>query len=858
MFRFALRNVVAHRTRLAMTAVAVLLGVAFVVGTLVLSDTLGRAFKNTASKSFADVSVAVLDDNVDRTGSRAHGRPEPTLTEDTLARLRALPGVARARGVLEGFTGVVDRDGDLLGSGWTTIGTNFVPVGDGTDPRFPMRSGRGPAAAAEIALDVRTADKGGFRVGDTVRVALGGPMIAARLTGVFATDDPRVSSGGSLVLFETATAQRLLLEPGRYAEIDLVPVPGTSEATLRAAARRVVSDADNLRVASGRTLAREQVDMIEAGTRQMTIALLAFAGIALFVATFIIANTFTMLVAQRTRELALLRAVGARGGQVTRIVLVEAAAVAVIASLLGFAAGIAMAGALRALLERFGAHLPAGPLIVEGRTIAVALLVGGAVTLLAAWLPARRASRIPPVAALNAVERPAGRGGPRGRGALGALVTAVGAALTVYGRSAAGDSGRVPVALGAFLLLSGVLVLTPSLARPAIAVGKPLLDRVFGVAGRLARRNAVRNPRRTAATASALTIGLSLIAGLTMLGASIRQAVEERAIAEIAADYRIGTVNGASLDAGVPAVVARVPGVTAMSPLVRDSVLLDGHEAAVIAVEPKGIEHLIDFGGLAAPETGGRTAAADALRRGEILITADTAKRRGWGVGSVIPIGYPDGARGTVKVGGIQGDLEQLTKVTVPAALLERHTVDRDIRSIMVRIEGGGSAATTRAIERAIGDNPLVRVEDRAAIRKSFSRTVDLLLNIMYGLLAMAVLIAVLGVINTLAMSVFERRREIGMLRAIGLDRSRVRTMVRVESTVISVFGAVLGLLVGAFLAWGILGTLRGKLPNLVLVVPWAGVAGFLALGVVVGVVAAVWPARTAARTDILTAIGAE
>ncbi|OPC80160.1 ABC transporter [Embleya scabrispora] len=857
MFRFALRNVVAHRTRLAMTAVAVLLGVAFVVGTLVLSDTLGRAFKNTASKSFADVSVAVLDDNVDRAGSRAHGRPEPTLTEDTLARLRALPGVARARGVLEGFTGVVDRDGNLLGSGWTTIGTNFVPVGDGTDPRFPMRSGRGPAAAAEIALDVRTADKGGFRVGDTVRVALGGPMIAARLTGVFATDDPRVSSGGSLVLFETATAQRLLLEPGRYAEIDLVPVPGTSEATLRAAARRVVPDADNLRVASGRTLAREQVDMIEAGTRQMTIALLAFAGIALFVATFIIANTFTMLVAQRTRELALLRAVGARSGQVTRIVLFEAAAVAVIASLLGFATGIAMAGALRALLERFGAHLPAGPLIVEGRTIAVALLVGGAVTLLAAWLPARRASRIPPVAALNAVERPAGRGGLRGRGALGALVTAVGAALIVYGRSAAGDSGRVPVGLGAFLLLIGVLVLTPSLARPAVAVGTPLLDRVFGVAGRLARRNAVRNPRRTAATASALTIGLSLIAGLTMLGASIRQAVEERAIAEIAADYRIATVNGASLDAGVPAAVARVPGITAISPLIRDSVLLDGHEAAVIGVDPRGIEHLIDFDGLATSK-GGRTAAADALRRGEILISADTAKRRGWGVGSVIPIGYPDGARGSVKVGGIQGDLEQLTKVTVPVALLERHTVDRDIRSVMVRIEDGGSAATTRAIERAIGDNPLVRVEDRAAIRKSFSRTVDLLLNIMYGLLAMAVLIAVLGVINTLAMSVFERRREIGMLRAIGLDRARVRTMVRVESTVISVFGAVLGLLVGAFLAWGILGTLRGKLPNLVLVVPWAGVAGFLALGVVVGVVAAVWPARTAARTDILTAIGAE
>ncbi|MYS79010.1 ABC transporter permease [Embleya scabrispora] len=850
MFRFALRNVVAHKARLAMTAVAVLLGVAFVAGTLVLSDTLGRAFKNTASKSFADVSVAVIDENVDRTGSREHGRPDPALTEDTLARLRALPGVARARGVLEGFTGVVDRDGDLLGSGWTTFGTNFVPTGDGADPRFPMRAGRGPANGREIAVDARTADGAGFRVGDTVRVALSGPMVETRLTGVFGTDDPRVSAGGSLVLFDTATAQRLLSLPGRYGEIDLTAAPGTSETALRDAAARVLPRADNLRVESGRALAREQVDQIEAGTRQMTIALLAFAGIALFVATFIIANTFTMLVAQRTRELALLRAVGARRGQVTRIVLCEAAAVAMAASLLGLGAGIALAGALRSLLERSGAHLPAGPLIVESRSILVALLVGCGVTLLAAWMPARRASRIPPVAALNTVEQPAGRSGLRGRSVMGALVTAAGVALTVYGRSTAADSGRVPVAAGVFLVLVGILLLTPLLSRPVVGVSAPFLDRPFGVAGRLARRNAVRNPRRTAATASALTIGLSLIAGLTMLGASIRQAVEERAIAEVAADYRIRTVNGAPVDSSVLDTVARVPGVTAMSPLLRDTVTLDGRNAAVIGVDPKGIEQLLNLGGTAD--------AAAALRRGEILVTADTAKQRGWRIGSVVPIDYPDGTRGRVTIGGFHGDLEQLTKVTVPAALVRAHSAHRDIRSIMVRTATGDDARTTRAIERAIGDNPLITVEDRADIRQSISRSVDLLLNIMYGLLAMAVLIAVLGVINTLAMSVFERRREIGMLRAIGLDRSRVRTMVRLESMVISVFGAVLGVAVGTFLAWGILGPLRGKVPNLVLVVPWAGVGGFLALGVGVGIVAAVWPARTAARADVLTAIGTE
>ncbi|MEU0936111.1 FtsX-like permease family protein [Embleya sp. NPDC005971] len=850
MFRFALRNVVAYKARLAMTAVAVLLGVAFVVGTLVLTDTLSRAFKNSASKSFADVSVAVIDDNVDRTGPREHGRPDPTLTEDTLARLRALPGVARARGVLEGFTGVVDRDGDLLGSGWSTIGTNFVPTAGGVDPRFPMRAGHGPTNEREIALDARTAAGAGFRVGDTVRIALRGPVVETRLTGVFGTDDPRVSAGGSLVLFDTATAQRLLVAPGRYGEIDLTAAPGTSETALRDAAARVVPRVDNLRVDSGRALAREQIDQIEAGTRQMTVALLAFAGIALFVATFIIANTFTMLVAQRTRELALLRAVGARRGQVTRIVLAEAAAVAAAASLLGLGAGIALAGVLRSLLERFGAPLPAGPMIVEGRTIVVALLVGSGATLLAAWLPARRASRIPPVAALNTVEQPAGPGGLRGRSATGALMTAVGAALTAYGRSTAADSGRVPVAVGVFLVLVGILLLTPLLSRPVIGAGAPFLDRPFGTAGRLARRNAVRNPRRTAATASALTIGLSLIAGLTMLGASIRQAVEERAIAEVAADYRIKTVNGAPVDPSVLDAVVRVPGVTATSPLIRDTVTLDGRNAAVIAVDPAAIERLLALGGT--PD------AAAALRRGEILVTADTAKQRGWRIGSVVPIDYPDGTRGRVTIGGFQGDLEQLTKVTVPAALMRAHSTHRDIRSILVRTAAGDDARTTRTIERAIGDNPLIMVEDRTDIRQSISRSVDLLLRIMYGLLAMAVLIAVLGVINTLAMSVFERRREIGMLRAIGFDRSRVRTMVRLESLVISLFGAILGVTVGTFLAWGILGPLRGKVPGLVLVVPWDSVGVFLALGVAVGVVAAVWPARTAARAAVLGAIGAE
>ncbi|MDI2132929.1 ABC transporter permease [Yinghuangia seranimata] len=848
MLRTALRNVVAHKARLVMTLLAVLLGVSFVTGTLVFSDTIAEAYTHSASKSYRDVSVAVTDTNTAPYHRKDNYDGDPRLTEETLAGLRALPGAAAARGVVEGFTGVVDRDGDLIGSDWSTTGTNFVPDPTGKDPRYPMSAGAGPRGPGEIALDSGTARRGGFHVGDTVRIAGDGPVTAHRLTGVFATDDQRVAAGGSLVLFDTATAQKRFLRPGEYGAVHLRAAPGTSDDTLSAAVSAAVPDAGNIEVRSGRSLAQKQADVIRDATRQMATGLLAFAAIALFVGCFIIANTFTMLVAQRTREVALLRAVGAGRGQVVRSILYEAAAVGAVASALGLALGVLLAALMRELLLSNGALLPDGPLVTAPTTIAAGLAVGLGVTVTAAWLPARRAARIPPVAAINTVEQPSGHRSLRTRNTTGAVLAAAGTALVAYGSSTGGESGRAPVACGVLLLLVGVLVLTPLLTRPTVGALRRPLDRAFGVPGRLAGENALRNPRRTAATASALTIGLTLIAGLSVIGASVRQAVERDAIAGITADYKITMGNEHGLDPAVRDAAAAAPGVRTAAPLMRAPLHVDGHTMTAVGVPAADAGDVLEL----TPDS------VAALRHGQVLVAKDAAAERGWRVGTQLTVEYPDGTSAQLTVGGIHGNPHVLTDITLPDTLLRPHARDAEVSALLVRTTDPSNKATTRALRHATGDNPLMHIDDRAAIQASFSRDVDLMLNIMYGLLGMAVLIAVLGVVNTLAMSVVERRREIGLLRAIGLDRTQVRRMIRIESLIIAMFGAALGVLLGIFLAWGILGTLRSVIPGLALVVPWGAVAVFLALGAAVGLVAALWPARSATRLDIVAAIAAE
>ncbi|MBN3929077.1 ABC transporter permease [Streptomyces verrucosisporus] len=844
MFRTALRNVLAHKARLLMTTLAVMLGVAFVAGTLVFTATLSDAFARSSAKGFEAVDVVVRPDF---SSDEADPGGPSDLPRELLERTRELPGVEHATGAVSGFAALAGKDGKLVGEGWSTQGGNYDtgPDGSGEDPRYDLREGRAPQRAGEIALDSATAGRTGYGVGDTVRLSVSGPVREEKVTGVFDTDDGNVAAGGTLVLFDTATAQELFSQPGLYSEVVLTASEGVDQGELRKSVEKVLPE--QAEAVTGQSLADDQARMIEAEMEGMRTGLLVFAGISLFVGVFIIANTFTMLVAQRTKELALLRAVGASRRQVTRSVLVEAVVVGAIAAGIGLLAGIGIGAGLRSLMGSLGLTVPDGPLIVPPAAVIASLVVGIKVTVVAAWLPARRAAKVPPVAAMGSVHAPSTVRGLVVRNTIGAVLAGAGAVLVLAATGM--DDGKIPMGAGAGLLVIGVFVLTPLLSRPVIALTSPVM-RTAGVSGKLARLNAVRNPRRTAATAAALMIGLTLITGLTVIASSVQKGVDKMATEALKADYVVSMANYRPLSPEVERTLAEQDEVTALSPM-RSSLSRIGDEYEVLTgVDGEGFGELVEldftegsFAGL-----GGES----------VIVDTATAKERGWRTGSTFEVVHEDGERGELTVGGVYRDNEMMTGVMLDTAALDPHLEKVTSMQVLVATEGGASESAKSALADALGNNPAVLVQDEEDVSESIAQMITLMLNMLYGLLAMAVVVAVLGVVNTLAMSVFERSQEIGMLRAIGLDRRGTKRMVRLESLVISLFGGVLGVGLGVFFGWAAGELIASLIPTYELVLPWERMGVFLALAALVGVLAALWPARRAARLNMLEAIKTE
>ncbi|MEU4151486.1 FtsX-like permease family protein [Streptomyces sp. NPDC026659] len=842
MFRTALRNVLAHKARLLMTVLAVMLGVAFVSGTLVFTNTVSQAFQNSSAKGFDGVDVAVTPRHQASRGDQVGHNPE--LTEALLQKAAKTPGARSATGVVGGFTALAGKDGKLVGGGWQSAGGNYWGT---DDPRYQLVSGRAPHGPDEIALDSKTAQRAGYKVGDKARLSVDGPVLTPRVSGVFTTDDGNVSAGGSLTLFDTPTAQTLFGKKGTYDEIDVKAAPGTSQSALKAALDKTLPT-KLVETATGKKLADDQAEQIAEGMSGLKQVLLVFAGIALFVGTFIIANTFTMLVAQRTKELALLRAVGASRGQVTRSVLTEAAAVGVVAGVAGLAAGVGIGAGLRSLLGTFGAELPDGPLVIAPTTVVAALAVGVVITVLAAWLPGRRAAKIPPVAAMNSVHAKATTKSLVLRNTLGALFAGAGVAVVLAGRTMSTDTGQGVMGLGAVLLIIGVFVLTPLLSRPLIAAAAPAL-RMFGISGKLARQNSVRNPRRTAATASALMIGLTLITGMTVMAGSLQKSIDKMASAAISADYVVSMSTHGPLSPQVAEKIAAVDGVAASSPLRNAPSRIGGKTEFLTGVDGRSIGELTDL------KMAKGSFTVDGTR---IVVDEDRAKEYGWTAGSHLTVHYADGKAGQLTVAGVYEGNAMLRGIMIDNSTLTPHLSDPSDMQVMVKMKDGASAAAKDRIEKALGSNPAIAVQDKKDISDGVAKIFTFMLNLVYGLLGMAVIVAVLGVINTLAMSVFERSQEIGMLRAIGLERRSVKRMVRLESLVISLFGGVLGIGLGVFFGWAAGALIGAKMPTYELVLPWGRIALFLFLAALVGVLAALWPARRAARLDMLTAIKAE
>ncbi|MEX2985830.1 ABC transporter permease [Streptomyces sp. C36] len=839
MFRTALRNVLAHKARLMMTVLAVMLGVAFVSGTLVFTSTISAAYQKSSEKGFTGVDVAVEPHRA--AGDEDKPGRTPKLGQRLLDQAGKVPGAASATGSVTGFAAVADKNGKLVGEGFNSSGANYYAGGDGKDARYPMKSGRAPQGAGEIALDAKTAERAGYKVGDTVRVSVDGPVLRQKLTGVFTTDDGNVSAGGSLALFDTPTAQKLYGRPGEFDRIDVKAAAGTSQAALKASVEKILPK--DAKATTAKELADEQSRVIAQGMDGMRTSLLVFAGIALFVGVFIIANTFTMLVSQRTKELALLRAVGASRRQVTRSVLIEAFVVGSVAGVTGLVAGIGIGAGLRALISGTGATIPDGPLVIAPSTVLVSMVVGVVVTMLAAWLPGRRAAKIPPVAAMNSVHAVATTKSLVVRNSIGGVITAIGAAIVLTATSS------TMMGLGAGLVLIGVFVLTPLLSRPVIAAAAPIL-RPFGMTGKLARQNAVRNPRRTAATASALMIGLTLITGLTVIAGSVQQAIDKMATGSMKADYVVSMASMTPLSTDVEKKLSTHPDVVAASPLRSSWSMVAGEHRELMGVNGATIGKLMNL-----EFTSGSFAG---LSGRNVVIDDATSRTNHWKTGSSLDVTFEDGKKARLTVSGVYKGNDLMRGIMVDTQTLAPHQSQIDDRQVLVKTKAGTSEATKDALGKALGDNPAIQIQTKQDISDGISKGISLLLNMLYGLLAMAVVVAVLGVVNTLAMSVFERRQEIGMLRAIGLDRKGIKRMVRLESLIISVFGGVMGVGLGVFFGWAAGDLIKKGISTYELVLPWERMGVFLLLSALVGVLAALWPARRAAKLNMLDAIKAE
>ncbi|MER7177727.1 ABC transporter permease [Streptomyces mesophilus] len=861
MLRTALRNVLAHKARLVMTALAVMLGVAFVSGTLVFGDTVAGAFRGASAKNLDGVAVAVQDNGTTAEPEAKPGAFKTALDDKLVGRIAELPGAESVRPTVNGRATLAAKDGDPVNADadWHNLAVNYAPGKDGKDPLYPLTKGRAPASAGELALDAKTAEKAGYRIGDTVRFATDGPALTKKLVGLVSTDDPRVTAGGTLALFDTATAQKLFTAPGFYDEITVGARPGTDEGKLTADVRALLPQDGAATATSGEALAAQQSRDIAQNTGALTKALLVFAGIALFVGVFIIANTFTMLIAQRTREIALLRAVGASRKQVVRSVLVEAALLGLAASAAGFALGLGIASVLPSLLNAGGAGLPDGPLVISPSALVWSLAVGVVVTVFAAWLPSRKAARIAPVEAMSTVDAAPAPRSLKVRNVLGALLVVGGMPFMLYvaGLKKPAEVDLLTALFGAGLFLVGLIVLAPLLSRPFIALSGRLTERLHGVSGKLAKENALRNPRRTAATASALMIGLCMITGLTVAAQSADRAVAAEATTGLAADYRISNSAYRGIEADAADKVARVPGVSAAAPVASAMGQTASGYLNLTGGDPGTLGKVTDL-----RFTSG---ALTDVGPGKVAVSQELAKERGLAVGDTFKaeLGgrFVDGERkgATEKTFTVVGVFEKNRTVEEALGSLDDvlpYAVDKRLDEVLVKADGGASASSLDGkIRDALGNSPLLKVQDRDQIVAQETGAVGTVLNMMYGLLGMAVLIAVLGVVNTLAMSVFERTREIGMLRAIGLDRAGIRQMVRLESVIICLFGAALGIGSGIFLAWLNSGVAGGGLPAYETVLPWLRLGLFVVLALVVGVLAAIWPARRAARMDVLGAV---
>jgi putative ABC transport system permease protein len=852
MWRVTLKGVLAHRLRYALTALAVLLGVAFIAGTYVLTDTINSTFNGLYTQIYQGTGAVVRARQAFNPGASFTSQREQ-IDASMAGILARVPGVKAVALGVEGYAQLVGHNGKPIGmaaNGPPTLGVAWTDVA-ALNPLRMLPGGSPPRTSTQVVIDKHSADIGHLTVGDKVVVLTKSSPASYTITGIVTWGSADSPLGATITAFTPATAERVLGQPGKVDQISAEAAPGVSQSELVSRLQAAIHN-PKIDVVSGQAVTAEGQEAIHQAMSVINVFLLVFAFIALFVGSFVIFNTFSITVAQRMRELALLRAVGASRVQVMGSVIGESLVVGVLASAAGVAAGIGLAVALKAGLAALGFDLPATGLVVGLRTVILGLVVGTVITLVSAVVPARRAGRIPPVTAMQDVAAE-----PRQistwRVARGAVVTAVGAAAAGLGLFGHAGNRVLEVGAGAGLVFLGVAMLGPLVARPVSRLlGAPLAMR--STTGKLAQQNAMRNPARTAATAAALMVGVTLVSFMTILASSTKASVSSIIDSAVRADFVLSNGGIAGGSSGFSPDIERslnaLPQVSATEGIRSGIVQLYGKTTAVVATDPVKASRLFNVG-----VTQGRLAS---MTPTGIAVSTQVASGRHLRIGSRVTVTYPATGRKTYTVQVIYSVRELAGDYVLPLAAAQANFPQALDINVFVKLAPGVSASAGRhAIQGVLAAYPNVTLMDQTQYKAQQEQQVNQMLNLVYGLLALAVVIALIGIANTLALSIYERTRELGLLRAVGTTRGQLRSMVRSESLVISLLGAVQGLVLGVLFGWAIVAALHSQgITHLVFpVVQLLVLAGLAGLA---GIAAAVAPSRRAARLDVLHAVTTE
>ncbi len=837
------RSLSASKGRSILIGLTIFLGVSFVAGSFVLADSLRKTFDDLFTGVYAGVD---LDIRSQLAFGQDAGQPRDPVPLSLLAEVRQLDGVAAATPTLQRTATIIGSDGKAVATrGAPTYGMSWD-----ADSTFgaKVREGRTPNGPDEVAMDQATADREGFHLGDQVEVSVPAGRRSFTLVGLVGLGNTTGFGGATIVAWDLPTMQSLFATGDGVDSIEIAAAKGTDIATLTQRIEQILPP--RTEVVTGAQLAQESKDQVGEFIGVFGNGLLTFAFITLFVSAFIINNVFAITIGQRLRHLALMRAVGASGRQVQQMIIAEAVVVALSATIIGIGGGYGVARIIVALFNSAGAGFPASTLVVRSRTVIVALIVGIGVALAAVIVPSRRAAKIPPVAAMHPEVGFAALTSAR-RVVVGTVVTATGTLLFCVGifASPGGTPGLVALGGGgALLLFLGVASLSTTFARPvARALGFPLA-KVLGSPGQLARENAARSPRRTASTAAALMIGVALVSAAAVFAASLKKTFVDTLARAISADYIITGSSFQGISPNVAAAVADMPQFDAVTPVRAARGQIDGQAKSIAAINPAAFGKLINIDVL-------RGAVTD-LGDDGLLVHKDPAKKLGLNVGSKVPVTFQNGVTKEMTIAGIFADGSVVGDWMMSVSGLEAVSTApaEDLFVVAKRASGVTPAEGRAALDELTTTYPELKVQDQAEFRDQREGQIDQLLYVITVLLVFALVIAVLGIAITLALSVFERTHEIGLLRAVGMTRRQTRRMIRWESVIVTVFGGLVGVVLGSLIGVALAGAVPSTVINTT-VVPFTTIAFYVLGAAIAGIVAAFYPAAKASRMNVLEAI---